>query len=113
MARRGALAAALFGVLGMNTTRERYLSDVALADLGKTWTQVDPLPTGRSAFGVAVIDAELYVLGGYDGSSYLNDVLSTVDSGSTWTTVASTSTWSARQNFAVAVLGTKVFLGCK
>ena len=57
MARRGALAAALFGVLGMNTTRERYLSDVALADLGKTWTQVDPLPPGRSAFGVAVIDA--------------------------------------------------------
>ena len=113
MARRGPLVAALLCVPGMNTTRERHLSDVVLTDLGKTWTQVDPLPTGRSAFGVAVLDSVLYVLGGYDGSSYLNDVLSTVDSGSTWTTVASTSTWSARQNFAVAVLGTKVFLGCK
>ena len=83
---------------------------VSVDDLGKSWTAKSTLPNGRAGFAAVVLDGTLYILGGYDGSSWLNNVYSSVDSGITWTTVASSSTWSARQNFGCVVLNSKVFV---
>jgi N-acetylneuraminic acid mutarotase len=36
-----------------------------------TWTTGTPMPTPRWSLGVAVVNDELYAIGGYDGDSYL------------------------------------------
>jgi len=36
-----------------------------------TWTTGTPIPTPRWSLGVAVVNDELYAIGGYDGDSYL------------------------------------------
>lgn len=39
-----------------------------------SWVRVEDMPTARARLGVAVVDDMLYVIGGYDGSSWLNTV---------------------------------------
>jgi N-acetylneuraminic acid mutarotase len=38
-----------------------------------SWTQETPMLTARSGTGVAVVNDELYVIGGYDGENYRNE----------------------------------------
>jgi N-acetylneuraminic acid mutarotase len=38
-----------------------------------SWTQETPMLTSRSGTGVAVVNDEIYVIGGYDGENYRNE----------------------------------------
>jgi len=38
-----------------------------------SWTQETPMLTARSGRGVAVVNDEIYVIGGYDGENYRNE----------------------------------------
>jgi len=69
------------------------LNDVWSSTNGTSWTQVLPLATpgvdrfsGRYDFQTLVHDSKLWVIGGSDGTNFLNDVWSSPD-GSTWTRV--------------------------
>uniref|UniRef100_A0AAV2MJH0 BTB domain-containing protein n=1 Tax=Knipowitschia caucasica TaxID=637954 RepID=A0AAV2MJH0_KNICA len=50
-----------------------------------TWTTVSPLSVPRDAVGVCLLGDRLYVVGGYDGQSYLNTVESYDAQNNEWT----------------------------
>ena len=50
---------------------------------------------GRIFRGVGVFNGKIWILGGYDGKSYFNDVWSSTD-GVTWTLVTEHAAWSPR-----------------
>lgn len=53
-----------------------------------TWTTIAPLSSPRDAVGVGVLGGRLFVVGGYDGSKYLNDVECYDPQTGEWTKVA-------------------------
>ncbi len=64
---------------------------------------------GRIFNGLTVFDNKMWLLGGYDGKSYHNDVWNSAD-GVTWTVVAKNAAWSPRTGSTVAVLEGKMYL---
>ncbi len=73
-----------------------------------SWTTLEPMPTPRSAFGVAVVDGKIYAIGGFNGSNYLaiNEMYNPETD--TWTTKQSMPT--ARHDFAIAVFQNKIYV---
>jgi hypothetical protein len=53
-----------------------YLNDLWYSDNGVNWTDATPLTnyTSRSAHSSVVLNNKIWIIGGYDGSNYLNDV---------------------------------------
>jgi len=72
-----------------------------------SWTTMEPMPTARSGFGVAVVDRKVYAIGGYNGT-YLstNEMYDPLTD--TWT--KKTSMPTARKDFAVAVYQNKIYV---
>jgi N-acetylneuraminic acid mutarotase len=72
-----------------------------------SWTTLEPMPTARSSFEVAVVDGKIYAIGGWNGS-YLgtNEMYDPVTD--TWTTKQSMPT--ARNGHAIAVYQDKIYV---
>ncbi len=90
----------IFAAGGISTTGT-YLTDVStttistsgtLAAWNGSGTNTD-LPAGRANFGMTTYDNFLYIAGGYDGSSYKNDVIyseiTSLGTNGSWTTGSS------------------------
>lgn len=77
------------------------------AQEGGSWTTLEPMPTARTGFGVAVIDGKIYAIGGYNGN-YLrtNEIYDTETD--TWTTKKPMPT--PRSGGAVAVYQNKIYM---
>jgi PKD repeat protein len=96
-------------------------NDVWLStDKGATWTEKKPNDAnGWSArYGhtsVVMPDANIVLMGGYDGSGYKNDVWLSTDKGATWTQVTASAGWSPRYGQSSVVLqdGSIVLMGDK
>jgi len=72
-----------------------------------SWVTLEPMPTARSGFGVAVVDGKVYAIGGGNGS-YLNTNEMYDPATNTWTTKKSMPT--ARVGHAIAVYQNKVYV---
>ena len=73
-----------------------------------SWQQVAPMPTARSSHAAAVVDGNIYVMGGcLPGSELFSDALEAYDPvADTWTTLASLS--PSRAYHAAAVVDGKL-----
>lgn len=63
----------------------------------------------RIFYGTVVFDGKIWMIGGYDGKNYLNDVWSSTDA-IHWTQVASNAPWSARTPSVVTVFKNEIWL---
>jgi N-acetylneuraminic acid mutarotase len=73
-----------------------------------SWTSLEPMPTARSGFGVAVVEGKIYAIGGSNGTHRL-DVNEVYDpANDTWTTKTSMPT--ARSGPAIAVYQNKIYV---
>ena len=66
--------------------------------LATSWTEVngDAAWSGRWRHSSVVYDNKIYVIGGYDISTRLDDVWSSDDGGATFSEVTGTAGWSGR-----------------
>ncbi|XP_071550708.1 kelch-like protein 40 isoform X2 [Panulirus ornatus] len=71
------------------------------------WVPIAPLAQARAYLGVAVIHDQLYAIGGYDGSRWLNSVERYDPLRDQWTTVSSMI--SARSSFGVTVSHGRIY----
>ena len=76
------------------------------------WTEVSSAAdwTARGYHTSVVYDNKIYILGGYDGGPYLNDVWYSADGGYTWVEVAGSAEWSARRGHTSVVFDNKIFV---
>ena len=73
--RRCSEAAGLIYIVGGLTSCGESLSTVEKYDtISGKWIPVLPMSVQRSRVGVAILDAKLYAIGGFDGNVRLNDV---------------------------------------
>jgi len=70
-----------------------------------SWTTLEPMPTARSSFGVAVVDGKIYAIGGYNGTALNTNEMYDPET-DTWT--RKTSMPTARSNFGIAVFQNKI-----
>jgi N-acetylneuraminic acid mutarotase len=72
-----------------------------------SWIRLEPMPTARSGFGVAVVDGKIYAIGGSNGS-YLavNEMYDPATD--TWTAKKSMPT--PRHSFGIAVYQNKIYV---
>jgi N-acetylneuraminic acid mutarotase len=74
-----------------------------------SWTTMEPMPTARSSFGVAVVDGKIYAIGGFNGSNNYLAVNEMYDPETdTWT--IKTAMPTARHEFATAVHQDKIYV---
>ena len=64
---------------------------------------------GRVFYGAIVFDRKIWLVGGFDGKNYYNDVWNSSD-GVKWRRVAETSPWGARSNPSAIVFQNKIWL---
>ncbi len=81
---------------------------IPLSTTEDSWATMEPMPTARGSFGVAVVDGKIYAIGGFNGSNYLaiNEMYDPETD--TWTTKQSMPT--ARHEFAIAVCQNKIYV---
>jgi N-acetylneuraminic acid mutarotase len=72
-----------------------------------SWTSMEPMPTARNGFGVAVVEGKIYVIGGSNGSLLgTNEMYDPVTD--TWTTQTPMPT--PRIGFGIAVYQNKIYV---
>ena len=100
-----------------------YLNDVWSSEDGATWTESTPSGrkttsgnsknwwSERSRHNSMVFKGKIWVLGGNDGTDYLNDIWSSTD-GSSWAeeSAGSNPGWSGFKNYGNAVFSNKIWL---
>ncbi len=74
----------------------------------ETVAETSNLPQ-RIFYGTAVFDDKIWMIGGFDGKNYLNDVWNSED-GINWVRVAENSPWSPRKTSVVAVFKDEIWL---
>jgi hypothetical protein len=74
----------------------------------ETVAETSNLPQ-RVFYGLLVFDNKMWMLGGFDGSRYHNDVWNSPD-GVTWKLVAKSTAWSPRNAVAVTVFKDRIWL---
>ncbi len=87
-----------------------FSSTFSIAIVGATddsWTTMEPMPTARSSFGVAVVAGKIYAIGGYNGSLLGTNEMYDIET-DTWTTKTPMPT--ARHSFAIAVYQNKIYV---
>jgi hypothetical protein len=95
-----------------------YLDEFRVSNGIARWTENFTPPTrsydtffrARERHKVAALGGRLYVIGGHDGSNYLNDVWSTSDSGGVNWTDHGDAAFSARRSFGLTTLGSTLFM---
>jgi len=87
----------------VNNNDGRLDTTEVLEDNARTWRLTGPLPSGRHGLTAAVLDNNIFVFGGYDGSySSLSDILQYNTTSHTWEEIGQMK--EARSFQAVAVL---------
>ncbi|MGB5555110.1 MAG: kelch repeat-containing protein, partial [Flavobacteriaceae bacterium] len=96
---------------GLPPTQElEYLDDVWVSDNGADWTETASTSFGgRDGLTAAVLNNKIYVMGGYDGVEYKNDVWSSVD-GIVWVQETASATFPARSGHATTVFDGKIWV---
>ncbi|XP_045601854.1 kelch-like protein 20 isoform X2 [Procambarus clarkii] len=105
-----ALHGSLFAVGGVAAAggTSRVLRSCEKFDPGSdTWVPIAPLGQARSYLGVAVVQDQIYAIGGYDGSRWLCSVEKYDPLSDQWTSVSSMI--SARSSFGVTVSHGRIF----
>ena len=115
----------MFILGGENSTNR--LNDIWMSKDGIIWEQVDTDPatdgiqnapwSGRSGFGTVVYHGKMFVLGGHNGTNYLNDIWMSKDS-IIWkridtdllTSGIQNAPWQARSDFGTVVYHNKMFV---
>ncbi|HEU4327299.1 MAG TPA: LuxR C-terminal-related transcriptional regulator [Roseiflexaceae bacterium] len=77
----------------------------------KTWRSAKAMPEPRSAYGLAVLDGKLYVLGGWDGQGFRNDVFMYDPTADAWTVRTAMPTARAYASAVATADGTIFVLG--
>jgi len=77
------------------------------AEDGGSWTTLEPMPTARTGFGVAVIDGKIYAIGGSNGNNLGTNEMYDSETDS-WTTKKPMPT--SRNGGAVAVYQNKIYM---
>ncbi|GAB4209129.1 MAG: kelch repeat-containing protein [Roseiflexaceae bacterium] len=77
----------------------------------KTWRTAKPMPEPRSAYGLAALDGKLYILGGWDGQQFRNDVFMYDPAADTWTSRTAMPTARAYASAVATSDGTIFVLG--
>jgi N-acetylneuraminic acid mutarotase len=72
-----------------------------------SWTTLEPMPTARTGFGVAVIDGKVYAIGGYNGNYLRTNEIYDIET-DTWTTKKPMPT--PRSSCAIAVYQNKIYM---
>ena len=89
------------------------------ADSGKTWNEeqtgtvgASNLFSARTRHSTVTVGSDIYVIGGNDGTTFLNDVWKSADSGKTWSQVSVTGTqFSARVSHDSAAVSSGTHAG--
>ena len=86
---------------------EDYSDPWALTNASAGWLE------RRSHSSVVMPDGSIVLMGGWDGSSYMNDVCRSTDNGATWTQVTASAGWSERAHHSSVVMpdGSIVLIG--
>lgn len=103
-------------VYALGTMQGNYLdmkmgSKISRTRDGKTWETVaekSNLPS-RIFYGAAVFKDKIWLVGGWDGKNYYNDVWNSAD-GVNWIRVAETTNWSPRTPSIVTVFKNKIWM---
>ncbi|MFL6208401.1 MAG: kelch repeat-containing protein [Pyrinomonadaceae bacterium] len=104
-------------IYALGTSAGDYLNLTVGARIAKTssdlkqWEVIaahSELPA-RVFYGAVVFDKKIWLLGGFDGKSYYNDVWNSSD-GVKWRRIAEKSPWSARANPSAIVFENKIWL---
>lgn len=77
------------------------------------WTQLAPTgtaPTARAFHGVFAYNSKIYILAGYDGTSYLNNLIAYDPSLNSWAAVTTTETFTTRSHFAYAIVSSVLYV---
>ena len=87
------------------SSRIRRTSDL------RNWEEVAKTsnPPNRIFYGLFVFADKMWVLGGYDGRDYFNDIWNSAD-GKTWNRVVANAPWSPRTSGAIVVFKNKIFM---
>lgn len=98
---------------------DEVLNDIWISsDLGTNWSQIKPTTTNptdtfikRQKFGIALIEKDIYIIGGYSTSSYfLNDVWVSKDLGKTWTEIIRNASWTPRYGHQAISIGDTLYI---
>ncbi|WGM90309.1 MAG: hypothetical protein NUK63_04100 [Candidatus Bathyarchaeum tardum] len=73
-----------------------------------SWVTLEPMPTARSGFGVAVVDEKIYAIGGQNYLTYFGTNEMYDPDTNAWAIKASVPT--ARSNFGIAVVDNKIYV---
>ena len=86
---------------------EDYSDPWALTNASAGWLE------RRSHSSVVMPDGSIVLMGGWDGSSYMNDVCRSTDNGATWTQMNANAGWSVRYGHSSVVMpdGSIVLMG--
>jgi len=82
-----------------------------LLGLGADWTEAtNAAPwSARAGLGAVALNGQMWVMGGYNGGSYLNDVWSS-SNGMTWTEATNSAPWSTREQFWTVTLNNQMWV---
>jgi len=86
------------------------LSTISLPLVNATedsWETMEPMPTARSGFGVAVVGGKIYAIGGFNGTALSTNEMYDPEM-DTWTTKESMPT--TRYGFGIAVVDGKIYV---
>jgi N-acetylneuraminic acid mutarotase len=72
-----------------------------------SWTTMEPMPTARAGIGVAVVDGNIYAIGGHNWGNSLDTNEMYDPATNNWTTKTSMPT--PRTNFGIAVVENKIY----
>jgi hypothetical protein len=99
------------GTTAGNWTEMRIGSRIARTSDFKRWevlAETSELPL-RIFYGAVVFKSKIWLMGGFDGKNYYNDVWNSTD-GVRWTRVAEKTAWSPRNSGAVVVFKDKIWM---
>ena len=92
------------------------MNDIYSSSNGSTWSEIRAYEynstecfKGRSGHQVVVYNGKMYLIGGYDGSVFKNDVWSSSD-GLNWTEETASAGFTARDGHRVVVYNDKMYL---
>ena len=87
------------------------VSGTAAYSQSGTWTTASSIGfTPRSALTSCVVNNMIYVMGGYNGSSYYNTLEVFDPNTNTWSTPSTTGTFTARRGLACSVVDGKIYV---
>ena len=103
---------------GGNTNNTTWYNDIWTAKTIKGnyqelhWTLVNNNSNWgpRSGHGFVHFNNKLFVIGGYDGVQYFNDVWSSVDGGLNWNQDSNNAGWDPRERFTLTEFNNKLWL---